>query len=114
MGMYEDKVVLCGASAYEQKYYFNKDFDKLPQAIQQELQIMCVLFTEDVVYLPENITVYDLFSADTIIPCHRYKSEVHMRCMLIIVDYGIDCIFLTKESFQILHGRLKIFFLSLR
>ena len=43
---------------------------------------------------------------------HRYKSEVHMRCMLIIVDYGIDCIFLTKESFQILHGRLKIFFLS--
>ena len=65
-------------------------------------------------YLPENITVYDLFSADTIIPCHRYKSEVHMRCMLIIVDYGIDCIFLTKESFQILHGRLKIFFLSLR
>lgn len=48
MGMYEEKVVLCGASAYEQKYYFNKDFDKLPQAIQQELQIMCVLFTEDV------------------------------------------------------------------
>lgn len=48
MGMYEDRVVLCGASAYEQKYYFNKDFDKLPQSVQQELQIMCVLFTEDV------------------------------------------------------------------
>lgn len=48
MVMYEDKVVLCGASAYEQKYYFNKDFDKLPESVQQELQIMCVLFTEDV------------------------------------------------------------------
>lgn len=46
--MYEEKVVLCGASAYEQKYYFNQDFDKLPESIQQELQIMCVLFTEDV------------------------------------------------------------------
>ena len=31
--MYSDneKVVLCGASAYEQKYYFNPDFDALPQ-----------------------------------------------------------------------------------
>ena len=24
--MYQENVVLCGASAYEQKYYFNKDF----------------------------------------------------------------------------------------
>ena len=28
--MYQENVVLCGASAYEQKYYFNKDFDSLP------------------------------------------------------------------------------------
>ena len=48
--MYSDdeKVVLCGASAYEQKYYFNQDFASLPEAVKQELQIMCVLFTEDV------------------------------------------------------------------
>ncbi len=46
--MYQDNVVLCGASAYEQKYYFNEDFCALPQAVQEELQIMCVLFTEDV------------------------------------------------------------------
>ena len=25
--MYQENVVLCGASAYEQKYYFNKDFE---------------------------------------------------------------------------------------
>lgn len=46
--MYQENVVLCGASAYEQKYYFNQDFASLPEAVKQELQIMCVLYTEDV------------------------------------------------------------------
>ena len=46
--MYQDNIVLCGASSYEQKYYFNQDFASLPDAVKQELQIMCVLFTEDV------------------------------------------------------------------
>ncbi len=46
--MYQDNIVLCGASAYEQKYYFNQDFQSLPEAVKQELQIMCVLYTEDV------------------------------------------------------------------
>lgn len=40
--------MLCGASSYEQKYYFNKQFSALPESIRQELQIMCVLYTEDV------------------------------------------------------------------
>lgn len=43
-----DRVVLCGANSYEQKYYFNERFSALPEAIRQELQIMCVLYTEDV------------------------------------------------------------------
>lgn len=45
--MYSDneKVVLCGASAYEQKYYFNQDFASLPQSVQDELHVMCVMFT---------------------------------------------------------------------
>ena len=42
------KTVLCGANAYERKYYFNQDFDKLPQSIKDELHIICVLFTEEV------------------------------------------------------------------
>ena len=46
--MYEERVVLCGASAYEQKYYLNEDFQNLPSQIQDELKMMCVLFTEDV------------------------------------------------------------------
>lgn len=40
--------VLCGASCYTRKYYFNKEFDMLPEQIKQELQIICVMFTEDV------------------------------------------------------------------
>ena len=46
--MYQDRVVLCGASAYEKKYYLNEDFKALPQQIQDERKIMCVLFTEDI------------------------------------------------------------------
>lgn len=46
--MFDEKVVLCGANFYEQKYYLNPDFDKLPELIQQELKILCVLFTEEV------------------------------------------------------------------
>lgn len=46
--MYQDTIVLCASSAYEQKYYLNEDFQGLPQTIKDELKIMCVLFTEDV------------------------------------------------------------------
>lgn len=43
-----DSVVLCGANSYEEKYYFNKEFDALPQAVKDELRILCVLYTEDI------------------------------------------------------------------
>ena len=43
-----EAVVLCGASAYEEKYYLNPDFDNLPQHIKDELKIMCVLYVHDV------------------------------------------------------------------
>ena len=39
--------VLCGANSYEEKYYFNQKFQNIPQDIQDELHIMCVLFTEE-------------------------------------------------------------------
>ena len=46
--MFQDKMVLCASSAYEKKFYLNENFDGLPKQIKDELQIMCVLFTEDV------------------------------------------------------------------
>ena len=41
-------VTLCGASWYNQKYFFNPDFSRIPKDVQEELQILCVSFTEDV------------------------------------------------------------------
>lgn len=41
-------VVLCASNAYNRKYYLNENFKDLPSAIKEELQIMCVLYTEDV------------------------------------------------------------------
>lgn len=47
--MEDNRMVLCGANAYEQKYYFNeKEFGQLPDSIKDELHIICVLFTEEV------------------------------------------------------------------
>ena len=40
----DEEMVLCAASSYEQKYYLNPKFE----AVRQELQIMCVLYTADV------------------------------------------------------------------
>ena len=42
-----ENTTLCASSAYDKKYYFNPDFGKLPSNIQKELQIMCVIFTEE-------------------------------------------------------------------
>lgn len=55
MGEYTDKggqpgerVVLCGANAYQQKYYFNEQFAGIPESVKEELHVICVLFTEEV------------------------------------------------------------------
>lgn len=42
------KTVLCGANAYEMKYYYNERFNGIPESIREELHILCVLFTEEV------------------------------------------------------------------
>lgn len=44
----EENVILCAANAYEKKYYFNKSFSAIPESIQEELHIICVLFTEEI------------------------------------------------------------------
>ncbi len=41
------RIVLCGANAYEQKYYFNPVFKQIPESIRKELNIICVLFTQE-------------------------------------------------------------------
>ncbi len=48
MDMSNEEVVLCASNAYNKKYYLNDNFKGLPESIKEELQIMCVLYTEDV------------------------------------------------------------------
>lgn len=48
MDMSDGKEVLCGANAYEMKYYFNEKFNGIPEPIREELHIICVLFTQEV------------------------------------------------------------------
>ena len=42
-----ENTVLCGSNSYERKYYFNEEFDSLPEAVKKQLQVMCVWFTEE-------------------------------------------------------------------
>lgn len=42
------ETVVCGANAYEEKYYLNPAFDRMPDSVKDELKIICVLFTEEV------------------------------------------------------------------
>jgi hypothetical protein len=46
--MYDKSMILCGSNAYEKKYYLDDNFTGLPLCIQNELKIMCVLYTEDI------------------------------------------------------------------
>lgn len=44
----DENRVICGANAYEKKYYFNEKYNSLPDSIKEELHIICVLFTEEI------------------------------------------------------------------
>lgn len=43
----EGNLVLCGSNGYERKYYFNEEFDNLPEDVKRQLKVMCVWFTEE-------------------------------------------------------------------
>ena len=48
MDMSNQEMTLCASNAYNKKFYLNERFNGLPESIKEELQIMCVLYTEDV------------------------------------------------------------------
>lgn len=65
-----EKIVLCGANAYEEKYYFNERFKGIPQSVQDELHIICVLFTTEVggiftiVFEPDGTLAFETDAAE--------------------------------------------------
>lgn len=42
------KTILCVSNAYQKKYYLNDIFEGLPKGIKEELQVLAVLYTEDI------------------------------------------------------------------
>ena len=76
--MYQDKIVLCGANSYEEKFYMNPDFDNLPQHIKDELKIMCVLYVHDVGGI---LTLCLLYTSDNL--CF---SRLQSHSLLLLTD----------------------------
>ena len=72
--MYQENVVLCAASAYEEKFYLNEDFAMLPESIKQELQIICVLFTAEVA--EEDLLFDEIGSGLKIRQLQRERAEL--------------------------------------
>lgn len=68
--MKETYTVLCASSAYERKYYLNEIFERLPERVKNELQIACVIFTEDIGGI---LTIY--FDEDGGLVLHPQKDE---------------------------------------
>lgn len=80
-----ENLVLCGANSYQQKYYFNPDFKKIPESIQKELQILCVLFTEDVggiltlEFSPEGVLKFNVFAEEVDYLFDEIGSELKIK-----------------------------------
>ena len=44
----ENDIVLAVSSSYDRKYYFNPEFNALPDSIKEDIQIMLVSFTMEI------------------------------------------------------------------
>ena len=44
----DGRMVLCAVNKYKMKYFFNKNFDKIPQSMKEELHAISVLFAQEV------------------------------------------------------------------
>ena len=80
--------VLCGANSYEEKYYFNEEFSILPEEVKKELNIMCVLFTEDVggiitvEFRPDGDAIVNVTSDERDYLYDEIDSELKVRTLL--------------------------------
>ncbi len=46
--MNEDRIVLAASSSYDRKYFFNQEFEALPESIREDIQVMLVMFTMEI------------------------------------------------------------------
>ena len=98
--MAEERIVLCGANAYEQKYYFNEQFAAIPDSIKEELHIICVLFTEEVggiftIVFEEDDLLYDEISSGLMIREIRRNRQEMLESLSLYYR-----VFILKEKFE--------------
>ena len=77
-----EEIVLCGASAYNQKFYINENFKNLPDEIKNQLKVMCVLFCADIggiLQLVLDDLLYDDIGSGLKIKELRQKNEDLLR-----------------------------------
>ncbi|MCR5784182.1 MAG: DUF6145 family protein [Eubacterium sp.] len=107
--MYQDEVVLCAASAYEEKYYFNEDFQGLPDQVKDELRIMCTLFTADVggvlemIFAEDGTLYFKTEAADTDFSYDEIGSVLKVK------QYQAE----KRDLLESLETYYKVFFLGL-
>lgn len=46
--MHDEDVVLAVSSSYDRKYFFNPDFEALPDSIKEDIQVRMVMFTMEI------------------------------------------------------------------
>lgn len=46
--MNDDRIVLAVSSSYDRKYYYNQEFDSLPDSVKEEIQVLLVSFTMEI------------------------------------------------------------------
>lgn len=112
-------MVLCGSNSYERKYYFNEDFDSLPEEIRQDLQILCVWFTEECggiltleydeegnlefkLTTSEYDGYYDEIGAD--LKIKQYREEKRELLEALELFYKVFCLGEDKESLSHVSG----------
>ncbi len=103
---YSNGVILAVSSSYDRLYYFNDDFDNLPEAVQKELQILMVMHTEElggqliIGFRPDG----ELFIESKVKEFDAYYDEIgtHLK----IKSYMIE----KKELFESLQEYYNCFF----
>ncbi len=76
---YDQGVILAVSNSYDKLYYFNEDFDALPEAIQKEIQIMMVMHTEEV----GGMLIWDLTLTDNCLSNQRLKILMGITMRLV-------------------------------
>lgn len=106
--MEEEKIILAVASSYDEKYYFNDEFNELPQRVKDEIKIASVLHTAEVGGI---ITILFNEEGNLIIEAEANEDDIlydeigsHLKIKQLLID--------KKELWEALEEYYKVFYLE--